>query len=75
MFLFSKNKSRFHSRRQPFRKIIIAEEELDGIGIDDIANLEDSPRFVFIDEKCENLIVARMAENLLEIETKKNSGV
>ena len=33
-------------------------EELDGIGID-IVNLEDSPRFVFIDEECENLIVVK----------------
>ena len=62
-------------KKATLQKNFIAEEELDGIGIDDVANLEDSPRFVFIDEKCENLIVARMAENLLEIETKKNSGV
>ena len=62
-------------KKATLQKNFIAEEELDGIGIDDVANLEDSPRFVFIDEKCENLIVARMAENLQEIETKKNSGV
>ena len=30
-------------------------EELDCI--DDIGNLEDSPRLVFINEKCENLAV------------------
>ena len=53
-----KKKSWFHSRRQPFRKIVvIVEEELDGIDTDDIGNLGDSPRFVFIDEECENLIV------------------
>ena len=33
------------------------EEELDGNDIDDIANSEDSSRFVFIDEEYGNLIV------------------
>ena len=50
-------------------------EELDGIGIDDIVNLEDSPRFVFIDEECENLIVVKDGGDLLAITTKKKSGV
>ena len=39
------------------KKNVIAEEELDYIDIDDIGNLEDSLRLVFIDEKCENLMV------------------
>ena len=38
-------------------KNVIVEEELDCINIDAIGNLENSPRFVFIDEECENLIV------------------
>ena len=31
--------------------------QLDCIDIEDIENLEDSPRLVFIDEECGNLIV------------------
>ena len=30
-------------------KVVIVEEELDGININDIENLKNSPRFVFID--------------------------
>ena len=36
---------------------MIVEEEPDYIDIDDIGKLEDSPRLVFIDEECKNLIV------------------
>ena len=36
---------------------MLAEEELDYIDIDDIMNIEDSPRLEFIDEECGNLIV------------------
>ena len=36
---------------------MIVEEELDCIDIDDIGNLEDSPRLVFINEEYGNLIV------------------
>ena len=38
-------------------KIVIFGEELDCIDIDDIGNLEDSPRLAFINEECGNLIV------------------
>ena len=41
--------------------------------IDDIGNLEDSPRLAFIDEEFENLIVVNDVENLLEISTKKRN--
>ena len=40
------------------QKVVIAEEEQDNIGIDDIGNLEDLPLFVFIDEECGNFKVA-----------------
>ena len=33
----------------------MAGEKLGGIDIDDLGNLEDSPRLVFIDEECGNL--------------------
>ena len=35
---------------------MLFEEELDGIHIDDIRNLEDLPRLVFINDEFENLI-------------------
>ena len=55
---------------------VIVEEELVGIDTDDIGNLEDSPRFVFIDEGCENLIVVNDAGELTRnINQKKKSDV
>ena len=36
---------------------MIVKDELDGIDIDDIGNLEDLLRIVFIHEKCGNLKV------------------
>ena len=39
------------------KKGLQLKKTLDGIDINEIGNLEDSPRFVFIDEECENLIV------------------
>ena len=43
-------------------------EELEYIDIGDIGNIEDSPRLVFIDEECGNLIV-------VHINQKKKSDV
>ena len=37
-------------------------EELDYIDIDDIGNIEDPPRLLFIDEECRNLIVVHINE-------------
>ena len=55
---FFLNRSGFYSRKKPFRKSCYGwERTVDGIDINDIGNLEDSPRFVFIDEESENLIV------------------
>ena len=50
-------------------------EELDYIDIDDIGNIEDSPRLVFIDEECGNLIQVHDGGELilLEISTKRRS--
>ena len=55
--LFSKKITVLFKKATLQKTIVIVEEELDGIDTDDIGNLEDSPRFVFIDEECENLIV------------------
>ena len=35
---------------------MVVQEELDCINIEDIGNFEDSPRLVFINEECGNLI-------------------
>ena len=47
-------------------KNIIVEEELDYVDIDDIRNLEDSPRLVFINGECENLMVVNDGRELTE---------
>ena len=61
MFLFFsfyfQRKSRFSWRGQHFKKILIVKEELDGIDIDDIGNVEDLLRIAFIHEECGNLKV------------------
>ena len=49
----------------------MVKEELDRIDIDDIRNLEDLLRMVFIHEECGNLKVSLTVESLLEILTKK----
>ena len=54
----------------------MVEKELDYIDIDDIGNLEDSPRPVFIDEECGNLIVVHDGGELARnINQKKKSDV
>ena len=47
-------------------KNVIVGEELNCIDIDDIGNLEDSPRLVFINEECGNLIVVNDGGELTE---------
>ena len=47
-------------------KNVIVEEELDCIDKDDIRNLEDSPRLVFINEECVNLLVVNGGGELTE---------
>ena len=65
---YFQRKSRFNSRRQPFRKIIIVEEELDGNDRDDIGNLEDLLRLVLINEECWNpkvvVVGGELAKNI-----------
>ena len=58
---------------------MLAEEKLDYIDIDDIVNIEDSPRLVFIDEECGNLIVhinqkkkADVLQSLIGVHSAKN---
>ena len=48
---FQKNNNHdFIEKGNSWQKVVAVEEELDGIDIDDIGNLDDSPRLVFIDE-------------------------
>ena len=58
------------------KKVVLAEQELDGTDIDDIGNLENSPRLVFIDEECGNLIVVNYDRELSRnINQNNNSDI
>ena len=61
-------------KQQLFRNFIV-EEELDCIDIDDIGNLEDSPRLVFINEECGNLIVVNDDGELTRNINQKKSDI
>ena len=61
-------------KKQLFKNVIV-EEELDCIDIDDIGNLEDSPRLVFINEECGNLIVVNDDGELTRNISQKNSDI
>ena len=54
-FIFQNKNHGFIKEDNPLKKVVIAEENLDDIDIDDVGNLEDSPRLTFIDEECGNL--------------------
>ena len=74
-FYFQKTRA-FIEEDNPPEKVVVVEEGLDGIDIYNIGNLEDSPRFVFIDEECENLIVINDGgERPRNINQKKKSDV
>ena len=57
------------------KKNVIVEEELDCIDIDDIGNLEDLPRLVFIDQECGNLVVVNDDGELPRNISQKKSDV
>ena len=61
-------------KNQLFKNVIV-EEELDCIDIDDIGNLEDSPRLVFINEECGNLIVVNDDGELTRNISQKKSDI
>ena len=72
--MFSKKYYSFIEEGNPSEKVVLFEEELDGIDTDDNGNLEDSPRLVFIDEECENLVeVNNGGEFTRNINQKKKS--
>ena len=75
VLFFLKNQG-FIQEGNPSEKVVIVEEEPDGIYIDEIGNLEDSLRFVLIDEEYENLMVVNYGGELTRnINQKKKSGV
>ena len=73
---FSEKNHGFIQEGNPSEKFCYSCGKLDGIDIDDIGNLEDSPRFVLIDEECENLIAVNDGGELTRSKNqKKKSGV
>ena len=76
LVLFSKTITFQLNKHNPSEKIVIVKEELDGIDIDDIGNLEDLLRIVFIHEECGNLKVFIDSGELTgNINKKKKPGV
>ena len=74
-FIFKDNHV-FNEEDTPSQKVAIAKEELNDTDIDDIRNLEDLLRFVFIDEQFGNLQeVADGGELSRNINQKKKSDV
>ena len=75
MFYFSstifKNITVSLKKSNSSEKNVIVGEELNCIDIDDIGNLEDSPRLVFINEECGNLIVVNDGGELTENISRK----
>ena len=55
--LFSKYYGFVKKSHSSKKKMLYLRKKLDCINRDDIGNLEDSPRLLFIDEECGNLIV------------------
>ena len=55
-FIFKDNHVLVEQHNPP-EKIVIVKEELEGIDVDDIGNLEDLLKIVFIHEECGNLKV------------------
>ena len=63
-------------RKLRSQKVVIVQEELDGIDKDDIGNLEDLLRVVFVDEACRNLkVVIGGGELNRNINQKKKSDL
>ena len=59
-FIFKKKNKKKHGfieEDKPSENIAIVEEELNRFDIDGIENLENLPRFVFINKECGNLKV------------------
>ena len=65
----------FVKKNHSSKKEVIFEKKLDCIDRDDIGNLEDSSRLVFIDEECGNIIVVNDDEECTGNISQKKSDV
>ena len=75
LLLFYK-KHGFIEEDKPSENVVIVEEELNRFDIDGIENLENLPRFVFINKECGNLKVVNDDEELTRnINQKKKLDV
>ena len=76
LVLFLKKNHSFIEKGNPSEKVLTFGEKLDCIGKDDIGNLKDSARIVFINKECGNLIVVNNGGELTtSINQKKKSDV
>ena len=53
---YFRRKSRIYRRGKPSDKVNTVKEEQDGIDIDGVGNLKDSPKLMFIDEECVGIL-------------------
>ena len=75
LLLFLKKHGPFEEGK-PSENVVIVEEELNRFDIDGIENLENLPRFVFINKECGNLKVVNDDEELTRnINQKKKLDV
>ena len=73
--VFKKKNHSFIQEGNLSEKVVVVDEELDGIDINEDGNLEDSPRLVLFDEECGNLIVVNNGGELTRnINQKKRPG-
>ena len=63
--VFSKKKNNLIAEDNPSQKVLIVEEDLDCTDIDDVENLKDLPKLVFIHEECQNLEVVNDGRELI----------
>ena len=74
-FILKKNHG-FIQEGNPSEKAVIVVEELYSIDKDNIGNLKDPPRLMFINEKCEDLILVNDGGKLTRnINQKKKSDI
>ena len=66
----------FIEENNPSEKVVIVEEELNRVDIDDIGNLENLPRFVFMGEERGNIkVVNNGGELIRNVDQNKKSDV
>ena len=70
-FIFKKNKHGCIEEDKPLENVAIVQEELTCLDIDGIENLENLPRFVFINKECGNLKVVNDEELRRNINQEK----